>query len=515
MGNPRNFARMNAESTSQLSHERPTGLKSWLAFRATERFRFRILPAIAILLLAPAYWIYVFAPAVGTVFHDDGLYLVTAQALAHGSGYRIVSLPAEIPQTKYPILYPAILSGVIRIFPRFPQDVPALKALSLLFTILWCVASYKLLLEMCAPRWTYWILFFTLAFPWVLNSSSATLPDTLFALSSTVGALLLMRATAESDSTSLANVVCASIFCGLAVLARSAGVPLFLAGAIVLLYRRMYGKLVVFASTTFIVCLPWLYWQRVHPAPVDRVLTYYSKFDYVQTNIFALHCGSTLLLKIVTGNLFFLLRTFSDVLGGEVLGILASFGIWAVVVRGFVRSLRKGLTVICAWCVLYLGVLLCCTIPRPRYLIPLLPLLFTFFVEGLRGAMPTSPKAVVRRRYLAGALICLLTARAGVSVWEMSRETLRKGTPAQRPSLEVLDWNEMMGLAQWIRDNAPKDAIVSADLDPVFYLFGRRKAIRPFRTDFYAWLTNTATSYERSVLLKTFEDTSCATRSAT
>ena len=60
---------------------------------------------IFVAILLPAYWLAFRAPAVG-IFHDDGIYLVTAKALAEGKGYRIISLPAELPQTKYPILFP-------------------------------------------------------------------------------------------------------------------------------------------------------------------------------------------------------------------------------------------------------------------------------------------------------------------------------------------------------------------------------------------------------------------------
>jgi hypothetical protein len=59
-----------------------------------------------IAILFPAYWIAFRAPAVG-INHDDGIYLVTAKALAEWEGYRIISLPTNPPQTKYPILFPA------------------------------------------------------------------------------------------------------------------------------------------------------------------------------------------------------------------------------------------------------------------------------------------------------------------------------------------------------------------------------------------------------------------------
>jgi len=87
-----------------------------------------VIAALALAVLIPVYWIAWRAPAVG-MFHDDGVYLVTAKALATGQGYRIISLPEEIPQTKYPILFPLVLSGVWRLAPEFPENVFVLKPL--------------------------------------------------------------------------------------------------------------------------------------------------------------------------------------------------------------------------------------------------------------------------------------------------------------------------------------------------------------------------------------------------
>jgi hypothetical protein len=70
-------------------------------------------------------------------------------------------------------------------------------------------------------------------------------------------------------------------------------------------------------------------------------------------------------------------------------------------------------------------------------------------------------------------------------VWTISRETLRKGVASNTPALDTLEWKEIMGLTKWIEQNTSRDAIVSADLDPVFYLYAQRKAIRPYRSDFY------------------------------
>src|SRR5260370_30333334 len=92
----------------------------------------------ASLFVAWAYWTALHAPAMG-MFHDDGIYAVTAKALATGRGYRIVSLPTEIAQTKYPILFPALLAVVWKLFPEFSRNLLLLKVPTFLCTLLWAV----------------------------------------------------------------------------------------------------------------------------------------------------------------------------------------------------------------------------------------------------------------------------------------------------------------------------------------------------------------------------------------
>ena len=62
--------------------------------------------------------------------HDDAVYFVSAKSLANGGGYRIESLPGEPSQTKYPPLYPLLLSLAWRINPHFPENLPLAAWLS-------------------------------------------------------------------------------------------------------------------------------------------------------------------------------------------------------------------------------------------------------------------------------------------------------------------------------------------------------------------------------------------------
>src|SRR5258708_10007366 len=55
--------------------------------------------------------------------HDDSIYFVAAKSMAEGRGYRILSLPGEPFQTKYPPLWPLALAAIWKIDPRFPENL--------------------------------------------------------------------------------------------------------------------------------------------------------------------------------------------------------------------------------------------------------------------------------------------------------------------------------------------------------------------------------------------------------
>src|SRR5262245_30496635 len=106
---------------------------------------------VALTGLAIGYFVLVRTPTVGT-FHDDGIYLVTAKSLAEGQGYRIISIPGDPPQTKYPVLFPWVLSIVWRVYPSFPDNLPWLKLVPLGAMLIWLYLSRALLQRLGASK---------------------------------------------------------------------------------------------------------------------------------------------------------------------------------------------------------------------------------------------------------------------------------------------------------------------------------------------------------------------------
>src|ERR1051326_3820416 len=111
-----------------------------------------------ILLIAPSavfLWFHSDMPAFGDI-HDDSIYYVSAKSLAEGH-YRIENLPEQPNQTKYPPLYPALLSIAWRIQPRFPQNLPIAAWLSWLALPAMLFELMVLYPRMGISGWRMWL----------------------------------------------------------------------------------------------------------------------------------------------------------------------------------------------------------------------------------------------------------------------------------------------------------------------------------------------------------------------
>ena len=392
------------------------------------------------------------APAVG-LFHDDGVYLVTAESIVSGHGYTIDSLPEPIPQTKYPPGWPTALA----LFLLVSKETQWLKALPLLCTAGWLVVTWRLLRKMGAEWGSAWLLvLITAASPMVVFLGTNLMSEPLFALLTAAALLMLL------DDRALM----AGILAGLATLTRSAGVPLIAACMLVFLVRRRFRSAAVFTGAAMVVAAPWLGWALAHSSSHP----YYSGAAYTSTSILtslqlsekmAVFGANALMLF---SSPFVLLSGIGSLYATAITFVLT---IWALKRR---RRLMPDLFV-----ALYCLMLLCWAGPPQRFVAPILPLVLWILWRAFRN---------VKAREFIAAAVMLLPA---VSVWadvQRLRQTVAHG---QFPSSSAIpsDWGELTRLFAYIRANTPPDAVILTNLDPMFYLHTGRKAVRGFFPDGY------------------------------
>src|SRR5262245_7481348 len=102
---------------------------------------------IVTLLVAGVIYLVTLDPSRFGVQYDDAIYVASAKALATNQQYRIISLPSEPAQTKFPPLYPILLSLIWRVDPVFPRNVFWMMLASVAATICLLLLTYRYLVQ--------------------------------------------------------------------------------------------------------------------------------------------------------------------------------------------------------------------------------------------------------------------------------------------------------------------------------------------------------------------------------
>jgi hypothetical protein len=417
--------------------------------------------------LGSAYAMLLHAPAAGT-FHDDGIYLVTAKALAEDQGYRIISVPGEPPQTKYPILFPWLVSLVWRLYPSFPVNLPWLRLVPLLASLAWLGLSWALLRRLGASKpEASTIVLLTVVSPWVAFLSTAMMSETLFAAFFTAGLVMIVR-TVETERTRT-DALAAGFLLGAAAITRTAGLAPALAAVALFAVKKQWRSATQYVTGVVVVTLPWLWWVAQQNAAATSLDPYYSAANYASWNVLTNYEVADKLRVMATNALqigLSLIYIWAVDFPGMLTLSVAAAGL-ALLAAAFWRAHREPVVLLIA---AYLAVHIAWAWPPLRFVVPVVPLLLWFAFLGAG-----------RSRRVGCAVSLLLFA---VGVFQLSatvKQASEKGIAS--PFRETTTWNETAYLLTWLSKETPTDAVVSGNLDPMYYLFTGRKAVRAFATD--------------------------------
>jgi hypothetical protein len=450
--------------------EGPTGDPQLLETSSARRLRVRAAAFVAMLLptviLAFFHWD---LPSLGA-YHDDGVYLVTAKAIAEGKGYRIESLPDERWQTKYPPIYPLALAAVWRLSPRFPGNATgflmvawlALPVLLLLQARMLANLEFRLASQVVA-------CLCILAYQGVLLLSVTLLSDLWFCCEVLVTIWLAERAS-ELDAHWKFSVA-AGLAAALAYLTKSSGIVLFASIAGVMVLKGRWRNALVFCAVSVPAVAIWSAWSFTHLHSVaDYNDIFYSSYlqEFAHKNAFVgllprfaaraseflLRLGGAVIPEFLSGVAFDWLRRLAGILG----------------VVGVVRLCRLGKAWhYAAFAALYAFQM--CVWPSPlfpRYVLPAVPLwiagLLTLPQYYRPGAGDSQqPKKVPLWGPLATGLLacayffqCVSGIHTAVA-WRSERRVLERAYA-------------------WIAQNTPPTASVVAFRDPLLYLYTGRHA---------------------------------------
>lgn len=412
-------------------------------------------------------------------YHDDGIYFVSAKALAGTGNYTIESLPADPPQTKYPPLWPAVLSIAWRAVPHYPDNLPVAMGLCWLWLPLTLFAYRHWLIAAGVTDDAVLLL----GAAWALNPYVVLFSTTM--LSEMMFTFLLLAALLCMRPQGLRWAAAAGVLAGLAFLTRTAGVALLPAALLYYVTREHWKGLGLFAAGMLPPALGWIGWSMLNRTPgIDPVTLYYTNYlghylanfswgeapVYLWKNLDGmLHGLGSLLLPNIT-------QSMLDKVLAESLAIAGVIGV--------VRLCReKGDSpfrpyIIFSGCYALL-LLIWHFPPTERFMLPVAPLWLVGLLTEMRQVAGNIAK-VFRKpetgQRIAGGLITALAAGAflycGVRQWGL----LADGLPAFYAD-HTSRLRRSVPAMTWIKENLPAEARFLSENDPLLYLRTGRKGV--------------------------------------
>jgi hypothetical protein len=412
-------------------------------------------------------------------FHDDGLLFVSAKSLATGQGFRILSLPEQPAQTKYPVLYPLYLSIIWKLNPNFPENLWMAR-----------VFNWILLVACLALSWIYFrkeglsegrsmLLVALLGLnPYMILFGTNTFSEVFF-ICWLLGAFLLAR----RDGIHWA--ILAGAVAGCAYLSRTAGIALLISMPAWYLWKRDLRRAIAFAAGMLPFVLGWMIWSRhniIHTA--DQTIIYYTdyvKYEFLTVGLDNLHI---VLWKNLDGLLYGMgSLAIPPVFALPPVKILTEV-VAIAMIAGCVRLFRRGIGVQYSFFTIISSVMLIFWhFPsNARFVLPCCPLLLAGLVTELEH-LASMLKSAFRHKDMsqrvvsygmAGCVAAIVLATLGLQAY-MAFPYLEDAEKRYRAKRV-----DMRAAYAWIEANVPDSAEVLSNDDPLLYLYsGRRGHVVP------------------------------------
>jgi hypothetical protein len=431
------------------------------------------LRSIVILLLAcvPSAWLawsYRDLPRIGEL-HDDGIYLISAKSLTDGQGYRILSLPDEPAQTKYPPLYPLYLSTLWRWGSGFPAMLPWAMLLQWIFI--------PVLIFLSALYYSRHGLSPMLAAMLGFNAYVLAFGTSLFTEIPFTGLLLACLLLGERRWAFAAGLVG-----GAAYLTRTAALPLVISFPLYFWLSGQRKEAVRFLAGILPAILGWMAWSGAHRTHsldlVNIESTNYLAYQFMNVTweTLPLVVWKNLDQLLLGIGAFAMPKTELNFLT-KIVTVVAAL----VTLSGVARLFREGkMRAYIGYAVFSSAILLVWHFPpNERFTLPLLPLcLAGLFVEVrhmremIRQVM-TKPE---KDQKVAAGLIAAVALGAILVSISRHLESNFRVIPAGYAQGR-LDLAEKKAAYRWMNENLPANARVVAYDDPTLYLFTGRYSI--------------------------------------
>lgn len=366
---------------------------------------------MALVLLGLSYWLGITSRA--NVLDDDGHYLALSKAIADGLGYRAVWAEGNPVELGIPPAYPALLAPIWWLFPAFPTNVFAFKALNVVFALGTVVLTHLTARRVFGfQRWQALLAALVVAFSQLhIAFIDLTMIEVVLACSLMLSLLglseLLKRPVVAPWRTAW---VVAALAAGPCYFKKSA-FPLLVAVCLWLWFAGQRGLAALSAGAMGVLLLPWFAHRQAWSGNSGNVVQNVTMLGPRPADEMPA-------LERITHNLWEVVATSIPVSVTPLFPTLAAWGTWmgpavtGTVLVGFIALVRRGGSPYAWFTALYLFIIVAInTWETVRFTLLLTPILALAWVATTTGPLAML-LAQARRRaspaWVAAAVLALV-----------------------------------------------------------------------------------------------------------
>jgi hypothetical protein len=479
----------------------------------------RMFPAAAAIVAVLTIYVLRLDSAAGLMV-DDAWYVLLAKALAEGSGYRLVSSAAEAILPLYPPGFPALLSLVFRVDSGFPANVWLLKSVSIAAMFGVGLLSYRYFSRYrgVSASVAIWLAGAVVLTPGLVFLATSTLmTECVFTLVQLASVLAIHRSVDETPARrGTSHSVLAAVLAAAAVLIRSSGVAVVIAGLAWYSKERLWKPAALFSVTAALCLCPWMLYARVHaPSPSQRAAHGGAIVHDYSDQFWMRWAGTEAAGRVTVGDLPARVRTnFIDIFGRDMVAIMAptflraadesgeeviavggalglstssmgsapitmviSFFLSGLVLLGFLQAVITRVTVSEILVPIALAIVLVWPFWSFRFVLPLVPYLFLYFIEGIAMVVRWIRVGPLRRVEPASVCRIVIMCLIGLNLYDHAGYILlTRGNV--RPSADwITGGRDVDELVDWMNQYLVSDGAVATINPALIYLRTGRKAI--------------------------------------
>ncbi|MDF1515115.1 MAG: glycosyltransferase family 39 protein [Anaerolineae bacterium] len=405
---------------------------------------------------------------------DNARYLILAKSLLTGNGYRNIGTLTAPYHTLAPPGFPLLLTLVISVFG---MQIILAKLIVGSFGLIAIGLVYALFKRNYSPFYATSIAALYGTAPVVLMYARRVYSDIPFMVFSLLS-LLAVKHYATEESLFNKWLLLAALALAAAFYLRPIALTLLLASTLWFIIRKKLLQGILLLLFVVLMIAPWYAW--VQYVNVDVAPGHFATFitrDGLPELVLRILTNITSYVKLFSDNIFYMTTKGLEHLGldGFFVYLLTTSSViftCLLIVLGFIRSMHMKIDLIEIYMCIYSVVLLAYSLVLDRFIIPLIPFLIHYCIQGLVTITHIHRRQTNEctiRIITTGFVCCVLLSNSLQIVARLHQEqNFAVFAPAAASHYNI---------ARWASTHLDPSSVVATDYPDFFYIYADRQAV--------------------------------------